>query len=288
MRIFNLYLFLALTLSFLSCDKEDEPIPAYIKINPITLTTTNDQGSDSENIEYAFLYVDDEFIGGFFIPSTIPVLKSGNVDIIIDPGVKANGVSFNPDIYPFYKRYETNIRLNPGEITEISATTTYRDNAKFPILEEFESANHIFTDDIDGNTATAINITSDMAFEGSSGVIRLDTDNPNIIFGSDFSRNDLSELPKNGTPVWLEINYKTDTEVLFGLVGYDALGFPESYPEYGVNPSAEWKKIYFDLSQFIFDERFVAFQIIGASSNREGRSESFIYLDNIKLLYFDL
>ena len=288
MRIYNFYLFLAFTFAFLSCDKEDEPIPAYIKINPISLTTNNDQGSDSENIEYAFLYVDDEFIGGFFIPTTVPVLKSGDVSIIIDPGVKANGVSFNPDIYPFYKRYEATIRLNPGETYEINAGTTYRDNVKFPILEEFESTNHIFSDDIDGNTATFIDVTNNMAFEGSSGIIRLDSDNSNIIFGSDFNRNDLSELPKNGTPVWLEINYKTDTEILFGVIGYDAFGNPQSYPDFGVNPSAEWKKIYFDLSQFVFDERFVAFQIIGAAANREGRAESNIYLDNIKLLYFEL
>jgi hypothetical protein len=283
------FLFLVLTAFIFSpgCDTEEEPIPSYIKVNPIQLSTTTDEGSNSHKIEYAFIYINEEFLGGYFIPSTIPILQEGDVTIQIDPGVKANGLSFNPDIYPFYQRYEANITLTPGEVTEINPTTKYRENCAFPIQEEFNSTSHIFTADIDENPSTVIEISTLDAFEGTSGRIELTSANPSIIFGSDFNRNDLRSLPDNGTAVWLEVNFKGDTEIIFGLIAIDDFGNPESFPEYGINRTSTWNKVYFDLSQIIRDPRFVAFQVFGGATLPSGATEATVLLDNIKLVHFE-
>lgn len=287
----NRYCFLyvmILALAFApGCDTEEEPIPAYIKINPVQLTTTEEEGSNSHKIEYAFIYVNEEFLGGYFIPSTIPVLQEGPVTIQLDPGIKANGLAFNPDIYPFYQRYEVNVSLRPGEVTEVNPQTKYRENCAFPIQEEFNASNHIFTADIDEDPSTVIEVSSVDGFEGNSGRIELTQANPSIIFGSDFNRNDLSSLPNNGTAVWLEVNYKGGTEMIFGVIGIDEFGNPESFPEYGVNRSADWNKIYFDLSQIIREQRFVAFQIFGAATLPSGASNATVLIDNIKLVHFE-
>ncbi|MCB0662567.1 MAG: hypothetical protein KDC24_07500, partial [Saprospiraceae bacterium] len=171
--------------------------------------------------------------------------------------------------------------------TQINPTTKYRSNCGFAILEEFNSSSQIFTDDIDGNTNTAIEITSQDAFEGTSGKIVLTETNPSIIFGSDIDRNNLTNLPNNGTAVWLEVNFKGDTEIIFGVIGIDEFGNPESFPEFGINRTADWNKVYFDLSQLVQDQRYVAFQIFGGASLPSNATEATILLDNIKLVYFE-
>jgi len=287
MKIIKKSLLIFLTISILqSCSKDTAQVPAYLTIPKINLVTEAGQGSNSQNINHAFFYKDDQFIGGYELPATIPVLASEPANIRIEPGIKANGLSNTPDDYPFYAAIEQEIDFAPEKEISIVPTTRYKDNVKFAMIENFNSADHIFTIDLDENTDTKISLTNEGAFEGNSAKITLTEQNNQAIIATDFFKNDLTALPQNGTPVWLEIDYKTDIEVLVGLIGIDNSGAPTEFPDFGINPKSEWNKIYFDLTNRVQLLQFIGFQIfVGAIHSGEG--EKNIYLDNIKVVYFE-
>ncbi len=59
-------------LVFQACKKNKEAIPAYIHIDKISLTITNSaQGSGSEKISDAWVYIDEKLSGGNLLTSTV-------------------------------------------------------------------------------------------------------------------------------------------------------------------------------------------------------------------------
>lgn len=288
MKIIKNLLLISLTISILqSCSKDEAQIPAYLTVPSISLVTDAGQGSNSENINHAFFYVDDQFIGGYELPATIPVLASGETRLRIEPGIKANGVADRPDEYPFYKAIEQTVNFTPEEEISIAPTTRYKDNVKFGFIENFNSADHIFTIDLDNDPETKIELTNEGAFEGNSARITLTEQNNEVIIATDFLKNDLADLPQNGTPIWLEIDYKTDVEVIVGIVGVDQFGEPTEFPDFGINPKSTWNKIYFDLTNRVQLVQFIGFQIFIAAANTTRADEQQVFLDNIKVAYFE-
>lgn len=265
-----------------NCSKQAAQIPAYLSIEKIRFQPETNQGSTSSNIKYAFLYINDEFIGGYELPiDRIPILTTGQADVLIRAGIKVNGIATNPDEYPPYSDFQTSVNFAVEETTIIDPVVKYKDNIRFAINEDFDSENHKFQNDLDDDPETKIEIDGDGAFEGKSAKIKLNSDHNEIIVGTDF----FDVLPNNNTPVWLEVDYKTDIPVIFGLAGVDVVNNFEQFPEFGINSNENWNKIYFDLSLYANLPEYLQFQLFfGASLAGE---EGEILLDNIKLLYFE-
>lgn len=278
-------LFVVLTiLVFLlnSCTKDAAQIPAFLKIDKITFNPTGSQSSASASIKYAFVYIDDEFIGGYELPIELPVLAAGEAQVVIRAGIKANGITETPIEYPAYTRFETTLNFIPEETISITPEVFYKSNVRFALNEEFESGNHQFTFDLDDDPDTKIEIDGDGALEGRSGRISLTSTAREVIYGSEI----ITVLPKNNTPVWLELDYNTDLPLIFGINAIDANGNTEQFPEFGINTKPTWNKIYFDLTQFVNLTEFVAFQLFFGASLAEGDSAE-ILLDNVKIVYFE-
>jgi hypothetical protein len=266
-----------------------EEIPAYIYVVPFQLKTDpTAQGSASEKITEVWLTVNDEFLGVYRLPSLIPVLKTGSTKIKLEAGIKENGISTTPDIYPFYQPFETQVDLQPNEVDTLRPKTAYKANVKFSILENFERAPHTFDALIGGQAYSRITITNVGAFEGSSGLINLNEQNPAVVLGS---VNKVSGLLDKGTVVFLEANYKAEAQAAFGVIPLPFSGDPQLVYAGGFNPSATWNKIYFNLTKVVFDSKAKEFQIIlraelptkdGAITLNTAR----IWLDNIKLVHY--
>lgn len=269
-----------------SCRDEVEPIPAYLHIPDIMLTTNPGEGSASENIGYAWVYIENEFLGGYQLPITFPVLAQGETRVIIDSGVRENGIGLTPVVYPFYQRITIDRTLIPARIDTIRPTTTYRNSTIFAFVETFESSNHLFTDDLDEDPLTRIELTDQGSFEGKSAFIRLENDHPLAIIGSNFDRIALENLPKQNVPVWLEVDYKTEIPLIFGLTAFDQEANPTPFPEFGINPRLDWNKIYFNLTPYVQNVNFVAFQIFIQADLPTDKTTADVYLDNIKVLHF--
>jgi hypothetical protein len=72
-----------------------EDTPSYLKINKIRLdarkSSTENYGTESNNISDAWVFVNGKLIGTFELPATIPVLVSGEAKIEVLPGIYGDG-----------------------------------------------------------------------------------------------------------------------------------------------------------------------------------------------------
>lgn len=276
-----------------SCEiiNPEEDIPAYLYIEGFNLNTdVFEEGTNAHKITEAHLFVAGKKVGIFALPAIIPVLEMGTQEIQVFPGIRENGLSNITDVYPYYDRYITTLTLQPGVVDTIRPVTTYADNANFLFSpqEGFEDATLLFDTDLDGNTDNGMEVTTLDIFEGTgSGLIRVRREEGQVEVGS----NLLTTIPQNGTQTYLEMNYKTEVVFIVGVLGYDDRGIAV-YAEFekGVNPKAEWNKIYFNFtpemnairnfSPAVVEYRFAIFTNLLDSDMEEAD----IFLDNIKLV----
>ena len=279
-------------LGFSSCEiiNPPEQIPAYVHLKDWTVEANPGvpHGSLSSKITHAYVFAGVEFIGIYTLPATIPILLEGNQTITADPMVLQNGQSFLLDFHPFLDRYEIDVELIPSQIDTLQPITRYIDNATYHFVENFESGSPIFSDERDTDLETFIEGSNEEVFEGSrSGRIYLNADHPFIEVAT---RSDFQFPLRGANNVFLELDYKTELDVLFGLVGVDAGGFGIPNYEFGVPPKGDWTKVYFNLTDQVILSGFENYQIgitAGLPLNDDGSfavEEGVIYLDNVKLI----
>ena len=115
MRLFlSGLLALCLIVQLTSCEiiNPEEAIPAYIQIDTIQFINNSvAEGTAEQKIVEAWVNVDDDFLGTYDLPASIPVLKSGAANVIVRPGIKDNGIGSLSEIYTFFEPYEASIEL---------------------------------------------------------------------------------------------------------------------------------------------------------------------------------
>ncbi|MFT5801416.1 MAG: hypothetical protein ACI956_001224, partial [Nonlabens sp.] len=203
-----------------SCDVinpgEDEP--TYLTIESMDLQATTSEGGNTHNIEDAWVYVNSQLVGIYEMPATFPVLDRGEQVIEVFGGIKRNGRSDLPEAYPFYERDSITIDLDEGATLEISPTVTYRDDAIFILVEQFDDETTLMSFDADKIAVTGMEIiTGAESLDGSSGIIRVDTANNFFDIGSVV----LEDLPTTANPFYAEMDFKSDLQMNVGLVAYD-------------------------------------------------------------------
>ena len=280
----------ALCLMLLSGCIKNNPNPSWLYISPWTLNAnpslSGAEGELTQNFSEAFVYVDDACVGVFELPVKIPLLKSGNVNIKVYPGIRNNGIAATKRIYPFCAVYEKTITLVQNQLSTLNPTTNYTGSTHF-ITEDFEGANVLLEND--PNTSIANFFISNQSlqwFNGNSyAKVNLNATDSLWIAYTIFH----SYLPK-GKEVFLELDYYTTNRVVTGLIAISPNGVKKntniqlnkSTPE-----TVKWKKIYIDLKELIgasdasayFDHSFEAFKEAGMDNTE-------IRLDNIKVIYF--
>lgn len=288
---------LGATFLFSGCDREDEPIPGYVEIREFTVEETDygTHGSISHKITNARVFFTDQNdgsihnIGTVTLPITLPIIVTGSQEITIDPVIKNGGNSFSLDIYPFYERFTQVIEIPPTEEIVVNPVTRYADNAVFTFIEGFEGTAHLFQEELDNNQNTSIEISEEDVFEGdSSGKIHLDTGNVVIVTATSQIYNFVfSEAAR----VYMELNYKNDVPIEFGIQAINNIGQAESIFEFIVIEREDWNKIYFNMSNIMFNRteqnfRFILRAGIPIDNGGFTLDEADIFLDNIKIISF--
>ena len=263
-------------------DKEEQ-IPSYIYIESIDLDTNSiTEGSNKHDIKDAWVSVNEKFVGIYPLPALVPVLEADIQEVQVLPGISVSGLSDFRVTYPVYTSYKKDIDLTAGEIDTIKPIVSYDDDVVFLLIEDFETSN-IMTNDIDDNQYTKVIAKTNDVFEGSkSGEIELTNSNPFIEVGSN-----LTYLIPDPDYVYLEVNYKTEVDLEFGLISYKTNEpFDKQYLT-GVFPSDEWRKIYIDITNDLRamttdggEEFRIAIRAFNSSDDN-----AYVYLDNIKLIY---
>jgi hypothetical protein len=253
--------------------------------------TSGDEGSASSNLSEAWVSVDGDFVGAYSLPATLPVLEEGPSEVVVQAGVKDNGLGSSPDIYPFFANYETQVEMGPNTTDTIRPVFRYSDNTKFAFIENFDEGGQIFSQMRRGSLSQMSSVTEG-AFEDRSLRIELDT-SAAIVEAATIERY-ANLTGQFTTSVYLEVDYKSDVPVTFGVIGYDGSGTTGNGQALfisGFNPSGEWRKIYFNLSVVIVESGLSEFQIVfqAAIPTENGqltRDEAVVMMDNIKLLHF--
>jgi hypothetical protein len=264
----------------------EEKEAAYIAVNTITLATDADlQGSNSNKIQDAWIYVDDNLVGAFSLPCKIPVLKSGVHKVSIGAGIQVNGSSTLRTPYAFYKFYEqSNVLLEPGLITAFNPQVNYFDSLTFAFKANF--------DDLSGNKLTATpysdtttDITTDPSkvFEGS-GSFRISLRSDTGIV--DFQMIEAVGLPKSGTVIFLEMDYKTNQDLIVGLRANILGGSTSEKNILTLRPTTTWKKVYVNLTSAVSSQTYALnYKVFFASYKPTGSEPLEILLDNLKIVY---
>ncbi|MEM6724093.1 MAG: hypothetical protein AAF598_08645 [Bacteroidota bacterium] len=260
----------------------DEQIPGYLHIEPWTIDAQGGQGTEEQRITDVWVAIDDQLVGAFFLPVTIPVLAEGPTEVSLFPGIIENGITNTRDIYPFFNQLSFTNDFVPLQVDSIFPTTTYRSNTVFVFVEDFEGSN-LFGQDVDGNANTRLELTTQDVFEGSaSGVFTLIGDDALGIAATSL----LFDLPTSDTPIFLELHFKTDLQFSVGVVGTFIDGTQQFVPKLTLTPRDDWRKVYVNIEPEVQALGARDYQVYFTATKPNDMETATILLDNIKLLHF--
>jgi len=287
-----------LCFGFSGCDKE-EPIPAYIHISSVIFNTNEDgsEGSNAHDILDAWVYVNNKLIGAFELPATIPILSSGKQQLTIVAGVKNNGFTAQRIRYPFYKAYDIDIELVPGSVDTVVPLFTYSESLNFQWLEDFEDQTISMKKSGSGTNVDTMSITglpNDVyAYDGVDNNY-----SGKVVLGQGFQKFENStisnfDLPRKGQEIYLEINFKCNTEFVVGIYPINAIvvtGVPivnlfSTVDEEGI---MQWKKAYVSLKEDVNNPGFNGsdFRVFLNVQTNTASGTPLVFFDNIKLVHF--
>lgn len=265
---------------FQSCEKAalNDGVPSYINIPSIDLTVGLNQGSNSEKITDAWVYFNNDLQGIYPLPAIFPVLKEGSQNISIKAGIKNNGIAATRTNYPFYDFYKEEIHLKKDSTTVIIPVVNYSENTSFHIID-FENGSENFI--LSTSSDTSFLTTNDSAFEGNSAVVYLAP--PHLTF--EITTKEL-QLPKLGTPVYVELDYKCNAYFQIGVYA-DFSPTIVTNSIVTINPQNEWNKIYVDLTSTVINTQQANNHKIFISMMLDANSTEIatLYLDNFKVIY---
>jgi hypothetical protein len=232
-----------------------------------------------------WIYADDQFLGVYPLPITIPVPLSGkSIRFSIRAGIEPNGQNESGEEYPFFSTLDTTINFSPEETVKVTPRVKYKPNCKFDIIEDFELGN-IFTVGI-GNSAQSSCLTRTLSSGLSSsfgGVMDLNSSQKQCEtthFATFSNQNNL--LGK----VFLEMDYKSGEKFFVGTILQKGGQLVKSY-DIVIVESDIWNRIYIDLTDKISKTDVQNYQIaISALLDESKRSQARISLDNIRLIHF--
>ena len=268
---------------FFSCNKE-EPIPSYIHIDKIDLTTNDcTEGSNAHKISDAWVYIDDNLVGAFEMPCTFPVLYEGSHKIQMRAGVKENGISETRIYYPFYAPFEQTVTLTRGQISTLVPIVKYSSTATFAWLEDFEGSSHDLCMSNGASPDTIMLNDTANVFEGSqSGKVSITGVNSSY-FGVGCAEQ---TLPQGGANVFAELNYNCNAEFNIGVAGYTGTGqLVDQVIKITIRSTeGQWNKIYINLTNVVSSITGASKFSLFFSMLNQTSSTQYFYLDNVKLV----
>ncbi len=283
--------FLASLAFLLGCDRP-EPIPAFLRIEPFTVDATAG-GNSMHEIDKGWVYVNNELLGGFELPVELPVLVEGRANVLVFPGVTANGQNDSPTLFAPMERHRDSVNLVAGQTATISPTTRYEPTLKFafaPDRTTFDGATSIVFENRDSDNINTFTVSPQGGYTGKGILMDVDTAHALMEIASE-----LVPLPNTGDrQVWLEMHHSNDVPFSIQIVTVDDTGFEEAIPLFLANATQNggWNKLYFNLTDYISQKQRPNYRIyyrlrLPTDSNGQPTVlRGFTKLDNIRLIHF--
>lgn len=270
-----------------SSDRFEADVPTFVKLDKFEFTTTEEQGSSSSFIRDVWVYQNNEFLGAYELPATVPIIGEGEREVTLFPGIREDGSSELPRLFFMYDTDTFSYVGEPGKEVEYTPETEYDERTQFAFIEDFEDGN-LFTANFDGNDSTGLDRTTDNVFEGeNSGVIRVTDSLPTVVVGT---ANAYGPFFENGTQVFFEFDYSTDVPITIGYVGLNGQGEQLDFLKVTLLPTEGWRKVYVNFSEEFRIDNIQTVQLlmrVDLDSRFEGTGpEGAAYFDNLKLIHF--
>lgn len=273
---------------FNSCKKyKSSPDAFFIRSSDIKVAPTAGQGSASHRISDLFLYVNGQFQGAYKSGNTMPIVaRNQTASIDIYAGIKNNGIKDASITWVFYDKIHFDTLLETGKTIDRTFTFKYAPGVVFAWLENFDGNGISLVKALNyADTAFMVNKMASPgdSFEGKTRELGL-TGVPSSLAGTGIYVSSLPyALPPGNSNVYLELNYKCNTEFEVGVTG-DDVNFKAAMT---VNAKSDWNKIYIQLADAVnlaptADKHKVYFKIV---KQPNGLDEPRVWLDNIKLVY---
>ena len=286
--------FIIAAIFMMGCDKfeGDQSIPSYLKVDTLGFTTNNSiQGTNNQKFADAWIYVDDDIVGGFEMPFTIPVLSEGKHKLGIVPGIILNGISSTRAPYPVVEPIIINdFNFVIDSVISTFGSTSYLSNVEFRWMEDFEDASLAILRS--PNSDTGIYRTSPAGAPGAfidehseySGISYVDVSRPHLQLVST-DGNGQGFVFDRGDYVFLEMHYRTNLPMVVGVYVQLQDNTIEERPFLIINPSDNWKKIYVNFTPIVYETvDAVNYKIYLEAQWTDIGTNGFIMLDNIKLV----
>ncbi len=264
--------------------EKDEINPTRIELNPFTFNVQSGQGTADNKITEVWVYANNAFLGAFTPPTNVYYLESGLTTFEFRPGIRNNGIQIDGIPYPLFSAYSIDLEAAPGAVFVVNPTTSYLPSTQFPFMTDFEIDNP-FTDNRDTVLASNLVRSAVDAYEGSySGQIVMSEEADFIEVGHALP---ISNLPVDGSPIYLEMRYKCEVEMSIGLLGTNLSGDSFSNFFYLVNPTSEWKMLYLELTDFIVASDLNSYKILFRSlyPANATKPEHNLFIDNVKVVH---
>jgi len=280
-------------------------IPSYIWVDSVDFQVMDEalQGTASHKITDVWITANGINLGMYQLPARIPILESGATRLNIDAGIMIGGVPQIRAKYPFYKTYNITTDLKKGKIDTIQPHFTYTDNAKFYLIEDFESAGMLFTAT---EKSAPLNKTSDESLifhqpkevNNYSGIIELPYTNDSATVYH-FEIRTVNPVNLTSQTIYyclMEINFCITHHVEIGMIAHSA---NSSIPDRQIplanlsglndpkNEKPVWKKVYVNFTVEIGQAsayQMVNFDIYIRSTIPTNEKAAYLF-DNIKLVY---
>ncbi|MGZ3863956.1 MAG: hypothetical protein ACXVPN_05700 [Bacteroidia bacterium] len=277
---------------FGACSKLNPKIqvPSYLQVDSFQVVTAySSQGTNNQKFSDLLIESKTYNYGYYPMPGKIPIPLTGATYLIVRPVIKVNGVGALRVDYPLMHGYDTTFGLIPGQPIKVTPVFKYYPTVNFRFMGDFEGGNQMKNSNAADTFGVefATNAThpgSQMPGSGTCLLMKLDAAHQYVQTQSYTA----FPLPNDGTNIFLEINYKSNTSFEVGLIGTNGLGggLLDQRTVGGANASPTWNKMYFSFSDLtrtppVYPYYYLYFYKSGYDPTSTTNE---IYIDNIKVI----
>lgn len=263
-----------------ACRKRDIADPSYMHIAQVEQNSKPGQGTSIHDIEYVYTLINDNSIGTYLTPTTVPVLYQGAYTVEARPMIKwLARDGFHP--YSMLSNYAQQMNFDVLTVDTLRPVFEYQSNVEFKWMEDLND-NDASLEVLSGTFDTFYVKNDSLSLDGTP-YMEIEMGNGEQFF--EIQSRDIFELPMDGREVILEIDYNTNVAFTIGVFASNS-SFVESLPSVTPYPTdGKWQKGYVYLTDELFNRSpDTKFRIYFRSANATVQ-DPVIRIDNIKLLY---
>jgi len=270
------------------CDTTTAPEVAYITVDTLVVSAVGNQGTSSSKINTFWVEQNGAQIGAFIPPCEVSVLAGDNQEIRIIPGVSINGSYAQRNQYEMLNAKTFNWDLpaySKRALSQNQSTFTYSNTPTINVIEDFDGVGLNF--DRAQQSDTTLQVVGD-----DKGSYQHPGETPNKSGKITMAPTTIAEfrtpqafvLPQAGANVWLEVNYKTDVPLTFGVIANEQFQSLQA-PVVTLFPNDEWNKVYLNLVTEVSGYPNAGdFNLFFGAINTTDDT-ALVFVDNLKLLY---